>query len=349
VSQSITLRKPDDWHVHLRDGAMLAMALPWTSRTFGRAIVMPNLTPSVTTTDQASAYRERIRRLLPTDSSFEPLMTCFLTDHTDPDDVVEGFNSGVLAAAKMYPAYSTTNSATGVTDTRLIYPVLEQMQRIGMPLLIHGEVTDAEVDIFDREKIFIDNTLSGLRVDFPELHIVLEHITTSEAVQFVTEANDVTAATITAHHLMINRNAMFKGGIQPHMYCLPVAKREHHRLALRAAATSGGSRFFLGTDSAPHRRQDKESACGCAGVFSSPTALELYTQVFDEEQALDKLEGFASIHGARFYGRAVNNDTVTLVKTPWRPAQTIQIAGGDQVCVFCPDEELHWQYRSDGA
>lgn len=345
MKQSITLRKPDDWHVHLRDGAMLEMALPWTSQAFGRAIVMPNLTPSVTTSDLASAYRDRIRRLLPRDSSFEPLMTCFLTDHTDPADVAEGFSNGVLAAAKMYPANSTTNSATGVSNVQLVYPVLEQMQRIGMPLLIHGEVTDSAVDIFDREKIFIDSTLTQLRADLPELRIVLEHITTTDAVQFVSEASDVTAATITPHHLMINRNAMFSGGLRPHMYCLPVAKREHHRLALRAAATSGNACFFLGTDSAPHRRHDKESACGCAGVFSSPVALELYAQVFDEEDALDKLEGFASIHGAQFYGRAINQETVTLTRSAWTAPESIQIENDDQVCVFQPDGGLQWQYR----
>lgn len=345
MSQTITLRRPDDWHVHLRDGAMLAMALPWTAEVFGRAIVMPNLTPPVTTSDLAAAYRERILQLLPEDSDFEPLMTCFLTDATDPDDMAQGFADGILVAAKMYPANATTNSATGVSDVGKIYPVLERMQVIGMPLLIHGEVTDSHVDIFDREKIFIDNTLTKLRADFPALRIVLEHITTADAAQFVADANPLTAATITPHHLMINRNAMLVGGIRPHMYCLPVAKREQHRLALRKAATSGDARFFLGTDSAPHLIQDKESACGCAGVFSAPVALELYAQVFDEENALDKLEGFASVHGPMFYQRAVSEDTVTLVRAPWSPSEQVPV-GGDQVCVFSPGTQLDWRYRA---
>lgn len=345
LNQSITLRKPDDWHVHLRDGDMLAMALPWTAEAFGRAIVMPNLTPTVTTSELASAYRQRILQLLPKNSAFEPLMTCFLTDATDMSDIAEGFKNGVLTAAKMYPANSTTNSATGVTDVSKIYPVLETMQKIGMPLLIHGEVTDKDVDIFDREKIFIDNILVKLRADMPELRIVLEHITTSDAAQFVSEANTYTAATITPHHLMINRNAMFNGGIRPHMYCLPVAKRERHRLALRKAAISGDKRFFLGTDSAPHLRQEKESACGCAGVFSSPIALELYAQVFDEEQALDKLEGFASIYGAEFYERPVNEETVTLIRSPWQPPTSVSVNSNDQVCVFSPNTEIPWRYE----
>ena len=345
MNQSITLRKPDDWHVHLRDGAMLAMALPWTAEAFGRAIVMPNLTPTVTTTAHARAYRERILQLLPANNRFDPLMTCFLTDATDPDDIAQGFNDGVLTAAKMYPANSTTNSATGVTDVSKIYPVLERMQQIGMPLLIHGEVTDSGVDIFDREKIFIDSILIKLRSDLPELKIVLEHITTEDAAQFISECEAFTAATITPHHLMINRNAMFSGGIRPHMYCLPVAKRERHRLALRKAAISGDPRFFLGTDSAPHLRHEKESACGCAGVFSAPVALELYAQVFDEEQALDKLEGFASIHGAKFYNKPVNEDQVTLVRSSWQPPETVAVNANDQVCVFSPELEINWQYQ----
>jgi dihydroorotase len=325
---------------------MLAMALPWTTKTFGRAIVMPNLTPSVTTSAQALAYRERIRRLLPENSNFEPLMTCFLTDATDPNDLAQGFADGVLVAAKMYPANSTTNSATGVSDVSKIYPVLERMQKIRMPLLIHGEVTDSDVDIFDREKIFIDNILTRLRSNLPELRIVLEHITTENAAQFVSEAGAFTAATITPHHLMINRNAMFNGGIRPHMYCLPVAKRERHRLALRKAAISGDTRFFLGTDSAPHLRQEKESACGCAGVFSAPVALELYAQVFDEEQALDKLEGFASINGAKFYNMPVNEETVTLVRSPWQPPEILSVSANNHVCVFCPELELNWRHQN---
>ncbi|MDW3094633.1 MAG: dihydroorotase [Gammaproteobacteria bacterium] len=343
MSNSITLRKPDDWHVHLRDGDMLAMALPATAENFGRAIVMPNLTPPVVTSAQASAYRERIQQLLPENSRFEPLMTCFLTDATDPDNVAKGFADGVLTAAKMYPANATTNSASGVSDVRKIYPVLERMQQIGMPLLVHGEVTDREVDIFDREKIFIDNILTKLRSDFPELRIVLEHITTADAAQFVSGAGAYTAATITPHHLMINRNAMFNAGIRPHMYCLPVAKRERHRLALRQAAISGKSCFFLGTDSAPHLRTEKESACGCAGIFSAPVALELYAQVFDEEQSLDKLEGFASIHGPKFYNKTVNEETITLVNITWQPPESIVVSGNDDVCVFGSELELNWR------
>lgn len=346
MNQSITLRKPDDWHVHLRDGDMLAMALPWTAKAFRRAIVMPNLTPAVTTSAQASAYRDRIQQLLPENSNFEPLMTCFLTDSTDPNNLAQGFTDGILVAAKMYPANSTTNSSTGVSDVSKIYSVLERMQQIGMPLLIHGEVTESNVDIFDREKIFIDNILTKLRSDLPELKIVLEHITTEDAAQFVSEAGAFTAATITPHHLMINRNAMFNGGIRPHMYCLPVAKRERHRLALRKVATSGDMRFFLGTDSAPHLRQEKESACGCAGVFSAPVALELYAQVFDEEKALDKLEGFASIHGAKFYNMPVNEETVTLTQSSWQPPETLPVNINDHVCVFHPELDLNWKYQS---
>ena len=342
LTQSITLRKPDDWHVHLRDGELLKATLPSTANTFGRAIVMPNLTPPVITTKQALAYRQRICSLLPEDSDFEPLMTCFLTDTIDPEDVAHGFMDGVLTAAKLYPANSTTNSATGVTDIYKIYPVLEKMQEINMPLLIHGEVTDSDIDIFDREKIFIDSILSKVRTDMPELKIVLEHITTEDAVAFVSEAGDYTAATVTPHHLMINRNAMFAGGIRPHMYCLPVAKREHHRLALRKAATSGDKHFFLGTDTAPHLAHEKESACGCAGIFSSPVALELYAQVFDEENALDKLEGFASINGAEFYNKQVNEKTVTMIRSPWQPEKKLSVSNKDHIQVFCPTPELNW-------
>ncbi len=345
MNQSITLRKPDDWHVHLRDGAMLEMCLPWTAEAFGRAIVMPNLNPAVITAAQALAYKERIVRLLPASSNFEPLMTCFLTDTTDPDDVAKGFIDGILTAAKLYPANSTTNSSTGVTDVHKIYPVLEKMQKIGMPLLIHGEITNRDVDIFDREKIFIDTTLTRLRLDLPELRIVLEHITTEEATQFISEAGDLTAATITPHHLLINRNSMFNGGIRPHMYCLPVAKREHHRLALRKAAVSGNTQFFLGTDSAPHLRHEKESACGCAGIFSAPIAIELYAHVFDEEQALNKLEGFASINGANFYNKSVNKETITLVKSDWEPPAEIPVRHDNHVCVFEPEFPLQWKYQ----
>lgn len=339
----LTIIRPDDWHVHLRDEAMLQMALPWTARTFGRAIVMPNLDPPVTTAAQAAAYRDRIRRVLPDGSRFEPLMTCFLTDETGPEDIARGFAERVLTAVKMYPARSTTNSAAGVTDFRRVYRVLERMQAVGMPLLIHGEVSDQETDVFDREKAFIDRVLVRLRADFPALRIVLEHITTAEAVDYVQDAAGPIGATITAHHLMINRNAMFAGGIRPHMYCLPVAKRESHRLALRKAAISGDPRFFLGTDSAPHLIQDKESACGCAGIFTAPLALELYAQVFEEERALDRLAAFASLNGARFYGLPPNTEAVTLVQSPWQPPELLPVGEADQVRVFCPEGKARWR------
>jgi dihydroorotase len=339
--EKITLPRPDDWHVHLRDGAMLRMALPWTVRTFGRAIVMPNLDPPVTTAAQAAAYRDRIRRVLPDGSRFEPLMTCFLTEETDPEDVTQGFAEGIVKAVKMYPARSTTNSA-GVTDIRRVHRVLERMQGVGMPLLIHREVADQETDVFDREKAFIDRVLVQLRADFPALRIVLEHITTVEAVDYEQHAEGPIGATITAHHLMINRNAMFAGGIRPRMYCLPVAKREGHRLALRDAATSADPRFFLGTNSAPHMVRDKESACGCAGIFTAPVALELYAQVFEEEGALDRLEAFASLNGARFYGLPPNTETFTLVQSPWKPPET-QPVGKEHVRVFCPEGAVRWR------
>lgn len=338
----VSIRRPDDWHVHLRDGAMLQMALPWTASAFGRAIVMPNLDPPITTTAQAAAYRDRIRAVVPRGWTFGPLMTCFLTDETDPEDVAQGFAEGVFAAVKMYPARSTTNSAAGVTNVRRVYPVLERMQAVGMPLLVHGEVADGEVDVFDRENVFIDKVLVRLRSDFPELRIVFEHVTTAEAVDYVQDAKGPIGATITAHHLMINRNAMFTGGIRPHMYCLPVAKREGHRLALREAATSGNPRFFLGTDSAPHLTRDKETTCGCAGIFTAPVALELYAQVFEEEGALDRLEAFASLNGPRFYGLHPNTRTVTLVRAPWKPPETLPV-GMDRVQVFCPDGVVHWR------
>lgn len=347
--EKITLPRPDDWHVHLRDGAMLRMALPWTVRTFGRAIVMPNLDPPVTTAAQAAAYRDRIRRVLPDGSRFKPLMTCFLTEETDPEDVAQGFAEGIVTAVKMYPARSTTNSAAGVTDIRRVYRVLERMQGVGMPLLIHGEVADQETDVFDREKAFIDRVLVQLRADFPALRIVLEHITTAEAVDYVQHAEGPIGATITAHHLMINRNAMFAGGIRPHMYCLPVAKREGHRLALRDAATSGDPRFFLGTDSAPHLIQDKESACGCAGIFTAPLALELYAQVFEEERALDRLEAFASLNGPRFYGLPPNTETVTLMQSPWQPPESLPVGDGDRVRVFCPESVARWRLLEPAA
>ncbi|WP_118858304.1 dihydroorotase [Sphingomonas mesophila] len=307
---TITIRRPDDWHVHLRDGAMLAAVAPFTARQFARAIVMPNLDPPVTTVTAAQQYRTRI--LETTADSFQPLMTAYLTDATDPDELERGHSEEVWVAAKLYPAGATTNSASGVTDITRIRPCLERMQRIGMVLCVHGEVTDAAVDIFDREAVFIERILAPLLADFPELKVVFEHVTTRQAVDFVTDGPANLAATITPHHLHLNRNALFAGGLRPHAYCLPVAKREEHRLAVRRAAVGGSAKFFLGTDSAPHPRSAKESACGCAGIFNAPFALESYATVFDEEGALDRFEGFASDHGADFYGLPRNRDTITL-------------------------------------
>ena len=308
----LTLIAPDDWHVHLRDGVMLDTVVAHTARLFRRAIVMPNLKPPVTTTAAADAYRERIRSACPDDLDFEPLMTAYLTDSTDPADLELGFLSGVFTAAKLYPANATTNSAAGVTDLQTISDVLSCMQRIGMPLLIHGELTDPTVDVFDREAGFIDQHLRPLLKRFPDLRVVFEHITTEEAVEIVTSTEANLAATITPHHLHINRNAMFAGGLRSDFYCLPVAKRERHRLALRRAATSGDPRFFLGTDSAPHSREAKETSCGCAGIFNAPNALESYAQVFEQEGALDRLEGFASRYGPEFYRLPLNTSQITL-------------------------------------
>ena len=341
--QRLVIRQPDDWHVHLRDGAMLADVLPYTARQFARAIVMPNLSPPVATTAAVAAYRDRIMAALPKDSHFTPLMTLYLTDATDPADLEAGFALGVLTAAKLYPAHATTNSAHGVTSIRSIYPVLDRMQEIGMPLLVHGEVTDGEVDIFDREAVFIERVLIPTLRDFPALKVVFEHITTKDAADFVMAAPDTVAATITPHHLQINRNAMFAGGIRPHMYCLPVAKREMHRLALRKAATSGSPRFFLGTDSAPHELRTKESACGCAGIFCAPHALEAYAGVFDEEGALDRLEGFASEHGPRFYGLPLNDSQVVLERADNVVPARIPAAGGE-VVPWLAGETLAWRF-----
>lgn len=338
MTDRLILRRPDDWHVHLRDGAMLAHVAPWTARQFARAIVMPNLSPPVTTVAEGVAYRERIRAAVPAGLDFTPLIVAYLTDRTDPGEMARGHAEGVFTAAKLYPAHATTGSAHGVTDIANIMPVLETMQAIGMPLLIHGEVTDADVDIFDREAVFIDRTLAPLVTRFPALRIVFEHITTAEAAQFVADAPATVAATITPQHLHINRNAMLVGGIRPHAYCLPVAKREHHRLAVRAAATSGSPKFFLGTDSAPHAVHTKEAACGCAGIFNAPFALESYATAFDEDGALDKLEGFASEHGPRFYGLPLNEGTVTLE----RSAVTVPDRIGE-VVPFHAGETLGWR------
>jgi dihydroorotase len=337
ASQTLTIRKPDDWHVHLRDGEMLTKVAPFTARQFARAIVMPNLVPPVTTVEAASAYRGRI--LAAAGPDFTPLMACYLTDTISPDEIASGYEQGVWIAAKLYPAGATTNSASGVTDIRNIYPALERMQRIGMVLCVHGEVTNPDVDVFDREAVFIDRVLGPLTGDFPELRIVFEHITTAEAAQFVESAGSHVAATITPQHLIFNRNAIFAGGLRPHAYCLPVAKREEHRLAVRKVAVSGLANVFLGTDSAPHARQAKESACGCAGIFNAPFALESYVAVFEEERALDKLEAFASINGPRFYGLPVNERIVTLERTAVHVPE--QIEG---LVPFHAGETLRWRF-----
>lgn len=333
TNPTLTIRRPDDWHVHLRDGAMLHAVARWTAAQFARAIVMPNLSPPVTRIEHATAYRERIMAALPGGTAFTPLMTCYLTDDSDPAEIVRGFREGAWAACKLYPANATTNSAHGVTDVARIRPVLEAMQRAGMPLLIHGEVTDPAIDIFDREAVFVERVLSPLVRDMPGLRIVLEHITTAQAVDFVAAAGAPVAATITPQHLHLNRNALFAGGLRPHAYCLPVVKREAHRLAVRAAAVSGSPKFFLGTDSAPHAPGAKESACGCAGIFNAPFALESYLQVFEEEGALDRFEGFASEHGAGFHGLPPNAGTVTLVRdavrVPERVAGVVPFHAGD--------------------
>jgi dihydroorotase len=344
MTESLTIRRPDDWHVHLRDGDMLKGVVAHTARQFARAIVMPNLSPPVTTVEAGQAYRERILATVPEGLAFEPLITCYLTDTLSPVEVAKGLEEGVFTAAKLYPAHATTGSAHGVTDVANIRSVLERMQQIDMPLLIHGEVTDHSVDIFDREKVFIERTMEGLVRDFPELRIVFEHITTKDAADFVEASGPNVAATITPQHLHINRNAMFAGGIRPHAYCLPVAKRELHRLALRKAATSGSAKFFLGTDSAPHAVSAKESACGCAGIFNAPFALESYVAVFEEEGALDKFEGFASLHGPAFYKLPVNESTVTLRKVPTPVPASVDCAG-TPVVPFHAGEELGWRFE----
>ncbi|HET7316327.1 MAG TPA: dihydroorotase [Sphingomicrobium sp.] len=338
-TQTLTFRRPDDWHVHLRDGDMLKLVAPFTARQFARAIVMPNLLPPVTTLGGAADYRERIWEA--TGPDFRPLMTYYLTDEADPEIIAHGYNDDLWVAAKLYPANATTNSAFGVTDIHNIYPALERMQRIGMVLCIHGEVTDADIDIFDREAVFIERTLDPLMRDFPELRIVLEHITTAEAADFVETAGPNLAATITPHHLIINRNALFERGIRPHAYCLPVAKRERHRLAVRRAATSGSPKFFLGTDSAPHGRHAKETACGCAGIFNAPFALETYATVFDEDGALDKLEAFSSENGPRFYGLPLNDGTVTLERTAVEVPDSLG-RGDIELVPFLAGSELPW-------
>ena len=343
MTTQITIRRPDDWHVHLRDGAMLAGVVGHTARQFARAIVMPNLTPPITTVAAGAAYRDRIVAAVPARMTFTPLMTAYLTDNSDPAELVRGHAAGVFTAAKLYPAGATTNSDSGVTDVAHIRAVLEAMAEVGMPLCVHGEVTHAAVDVFDREAVFIEQVLAPLLQAIPQLKVIFEHITTAEAVQFVTSAGDNVAATITPQHLHLNRNAMLVGGIRPHAYCLPVAKREKHRLALRSAATSGNPKFFLGTDSAPHAREAKESACGCAGIFNAPYALESYLTVFEEEGAIAHFEDFASRFGPAFYGLPVNEDMVTLERVDCPVPASIS-AGGAELVPFHAGENLRWRF-----
>ncbi len=341
MTDHIEIIRPDDWHVHLRDGPMLRAVVAFTASTFGRAIVMPNLQPPITTVAAAEAYRDRILQQLPADTVFQPLMTCYLTDNLDAEEVRRGREQSVFAAAKLYPAGATFNSDAGVRSLTNVQPVLETMQAIGLPLLVHGEVVDPDIDIFDREAVFIERVLEPMRRDFPELRIVFEHVTTEDAVQYVLTQPSHVAATITPHHLLINRNAIFAGGVRPHMYCLPVAKRERHRLALVKAATSGDHRFFLGTDSAPHATHLKEAGCGCAGIFNAANAMACYAQVFDEEQSLDKLEAFASLNGPAFYGLPANTDTIRLQHIADETPQSIA-AGSDNVLTFTPPRPLQW-------
>ncbi|MCT8991242.1 dihydroorotase [Chelativorans sp. SCAU2101] len=342
--KTLTIRKPDDWHLHLRDGAVLEAVLPHTAAHFGRAIIMPNLVPPVVTSADAAAYRERILAALPEGSGFKPLMTLYLTETTQAADVESGFRDGVVKAVKLYPAGATTNSQSGVRNIEAVYPVLERMASIGMPLCVHGEVTDPEIDIFDREAVFIERVLEPLRRRLPELRIVMEHVTTKEGTDFVREAGPNVGATITPHHLIINRNAILAGGIRPHYYCLPVAKRESHRLALLRAATSGEGRFFLGTDSAPHLDPLKECACGCAGIFNAPNTLACLAHVFEEEGALDRLEAFVSLNGPAFYRLPPNEERITLKRHDKPVEMERKIAvGAETVTVFDPMFPIHWK------
>lgn len=344
---SLTIRRPDDWHLHLRDGSMLQAVLPESARHFDRAIVMPNLVPPVVTATQAVAYRDRIMAALPSDMSFEPLMTLYLTEETDPDDVEKAYASGIATAVKLYPAGATTNSASGVRDFEKIRAVLDRMAVIGMPLCVHGEVTDHEIDIFDREAVFIDKVLRPLRKKVPDLRIIMEHVTTQDAVDYVRDTSKNLAATITTHHLIINRNHILVGGIKPHFYCLPVAKRETHRIALVQAAISGDRRFFLGTDSAPHTNPLKLQACGCAGIFTAPNTMSCLAEVFEVAGALRKLESFTSLNGPRFYGLPPNDTTLTLTKgDPVSYPKHITTPDGP-VTVFDPGFDLHWSVNSN--
>jgi dihydroorotase len=340
---TLTLTRPDDWHLHFRDGDVLRDVVPHTARQFARAIVMPNLKPPVTNTEMAAAYRQRIIAALPEGASFEPLMVLYLTDNTTPDEIHRAVDSGIVHGVKLYPAGATTNSDAGVTDIRRCMATLEAMETLGLPLLIHGEVTDGDIDVFDREAVFIDRILQPLRRDLPGLRVVFEHITTREAAHYVRDAEGDIAATITAHHLLYNRNAIFKGGVRPHYYCLPILKRETHRLALIEAATSGNPQFFLGTDSAPHPKGLKEHACGCAGCYTALHAMELYAQAFEEAGALDKLEGFASFYGPDFYRLPRNTDTITLRRQSWTVPNELPMAGASVVPLDA-GSQLHWTF-----
>ncbi len=340
--QTITFPRPDDWHLHVRDHALMAAVLPDTARRFARAIIMPNLKPPITTTELAREYRARIVAATPPGMHFEPLMTLYLTDNTSPDEIRKAKASGLIHGVKYYPAGATTNSDSGVTAISKCYDALATMEEVGLPLLIHGEVTNPKVDVFDREQVFIDNVLEPLAARFPRLKIVLEHITTRQAVDFVKAAPDNIAATITAHHLLYNRNAMFAGGMRPHLYCLPVLKREEHRWVLLAAATSGNPKFFLGTDSAPHSQHSKESACGCAGIYTAHAAIELYAEAFESANALNKLEAFASFYGADFYGLPRNTDTITLVKEAWEVPSELAF-GTEKLIPLRAGERIHWR------
>jgi len=342
VPQVLKIRRPDDWHIHFRDDDMLKTVLPFTSEVFARAIVMPNLTPPITTVDAAIAYRQRIIDATPAAHRFTPLLTCYLTDTLDPDELARGFEQGVFTAAKLYPANATTNSSHGVSNVPAIYPVLERMQKIGMPLLIHGEVTHADVDIFDREARFIDEVMEPIRRHFPELKIVFEHITTKEAAQYVLAGNRFLGATITPQHLMFNRNHMLVGGVRPHLFCLPILKRNVHQQALREVIASGADRFFLGTDSAPHTKDRKESSCGCAGCFNAPLAIPAYATVFEEMNALQHLEAFCSLNGPRFYGLPVNEDFIELTRTQVTQPESIPY-GNETVIPFLAGQTLNWK------
>ncbi|MCG5514607.1 MAG: dihydroorotase [Pseudomonadota bacterium] len=340
--EELRIRRPDDWHLHVRDGDVLSDAVPHSAKQFARAVIMPNLKPPVVSVDQALQYRQRILEALPRDSTFNPLMTIYLTDSTSPEEIRKAVDSGRILGVKLYPAGATTHSDAGVSDIRNTYPTLQAMQDLGLPLLVHGEATAPSVDIFDREQVFIDNTLIPLVEQFPGLKIVLEHITTAQAVEFVRQAPERVGATVTPQHILMNRNALFQGGMRPHHFCLPVLKRETHRVAIMEALTEGHPRFFLGTDSAPHPQGAKESACGCAGIFSAPAAIEFYAEAFEQAGALDKLEGFASLNGPAFYGLPVNEDFITLKREPWTIPQAYPF-GGEQVVPLRAGGEVSWR------